>query len=256
MNILIVESENDQYFIEALVSSETEVICIDKYEYCSLDEKGEKLTKKLTATLTGLLTDKNRLVENGKMPKLGIILDMDNSTETERIKLINQCLQSAISNSESNLPKLKDGLKKINEFISYPIDSLIIMQIACFFTNIDGQGELETVLKEIKSKSSTFADCLYDGWLNCLKSKGKTFSNKKGESCDISDKELLKLWVDFYKRFDTLKRKDRDEKNTDWKGIMTGITKRGDSVNARGKDIFDLEHDKLNEIKTFLRLFD
>jgi hypothetical protein len=74
-------------------------------------------------------------------------------------------------------------------------------------------------------------------WKNCLTNKGKKIG-QKGEQCDISDKELLKLWVDFYKRFDTLKRNQRDEKNTDWKGIMRG--KKGEKLKkVRGEDIFD-----------------
>ena len=91
--------------------------------------------------------------------------------------------------------------------------------------------------------------------MHCLNDKNKKYG-KKGEPCDISDKEILKLWVDFYKRFDTLKRTDRDQKNTDWKGIMIGITKEGETLSrARGNEIFNMNHEKLNDIKEFLRMF-
>lgn len=243
MNVLIVESENDQYFIEVLIKniSDTNIYKIDDYKHSSLDEA------KLTLKIKSVLEDVYRGVS-----KIGIILDMDDSNKVRRIALVNKCLNKAFS--DLGYAETIE-LMNVNEFVSYKIDDYISINIACFFTNIDGQGELETVLWKIKSKPSVFADCLRDNWLNCLKSKDKVFSDEKNKPCDISEKELLKLQVDFYKRFDTLKRKDRDEKNTDWKGIMTGITKRNDTVNARGKDIFDLEHDKLNEIKTFLRLF-
>lgn len=245
-NILIVESENDQYFIEALVkqiSTETSVYRIDEYKHSSLDEKN------LTTQITNALTDVSRGVS-----KIGIILDMDDSTQKDRIDLINRCFKKAARDSGLSAPP---ELENMNKFLSYRIreDEDLKTQIACFFTNIDGQGELETVLWEIKSEESVFADCLKTGWLSCLKGK-KTFSDEKGKPCDISGKELLKLQIDFYKRFDTLKRADRDEKNTDWRGIMTGITKHhNEPVDARGEDIFNLNHEKLEDIKKFLKMF-
>ncbi|EDN68847.1 hypothetical protein BGP_5494 [Beggiatoa sp. PS] len=246
MNILIVESENDQYFIEALakkVSSENQVCRIDDYKYSSLDEK------KLTTVITGAL-DRVRNIS-----KLGIILDMDNSTPEKRIQLINKCLKNSFH--ERNYPVPCNLLTNIKEFITNPLDDYLNVKIACFFTNIDGEGELETVLKAIAFKPEpVFADCLYTGWKSCLEKNGKTIG-KRGEPCDISEKELLKLWVDFYKRFDTLKRRDRNEKNTDWKGIMLGIeNEKGKIKEARGKEIFDLQSDKLKELKSFLSMFD
>jgi hypothetical protein len=245
MNILIVESENDQYFIEALVknfSDETDIFRIDEYRHSSLDEK------KLTTQITNALTDISRGVS-----KIGVILDMDDSTKESRIGLINRCLEKSFS--DSGYPKIDALLTETNKFIACQIDDYLTVSISCFFTNVDGKGELETVLKEISSQPSIFADCLYEGWLHCLNDKNKKYG-KKGEPCDISDKEILKLWVDFYKRFDTLKRTDRDQKNTDWKGIMIGITKEGETLSrARGNEIFNMNHEKLNDIKEFLRMF-
>ncbi len=245
MNILIVESENDQYFIEALVknfSDETDIFRIDEYRHSSLDEK------KLTTQITNALTDISRGVS-----KIGVILDMDDSTKESRIGLINRCLEKSFS--DSGYPKIDALLTETNKFIACQIDDYLTVSISCFFTNVDGKGELETVLKEISSQPSIFADCLYEGWLHCLNDKNKKYG-KKGEPCDISDKEILKLWVDFYKRFDTLKRTDRDQKNTDWKGIMIGITKEDETLSrARGNEIFNMNHEKLNDIKEFLRMF-
>jgi len=248
MNILIVESENDQYFIEALakkVSLENKVCKIDTFKHSSFDEQGKKLTTQIISALSDI---------DRKLSKIGIILDLDKSNQIERINLINKCLKQALNDCGYNEPSI--FLSKINELISIPIDELLSIKVACFFTNIDGEGELETVLKAIKTKDSKFADCLYEGWLECLNKKGIKIVNQ-GESGDFNDKELLKLWVDFYKRFDTLKRKDRDEKNTDWRGIMTGITKKEDKLDCvRGEDIFDLQSEKLRELKSFLQLFD
>jgi hypothetical protein len=246
-NILIVESENDQYFIEALVkqvlSSDTDVCKVDEYKHSSLDEK------KLTIEITDSLTAANKNI----FTKIGIILDMDNSTEQERIDLINKCLGNSFNECGYAQP---DQLTRTKEFINCQTNDGSAIQISCFFTNIDGQGELETVLKAIKTKDSTFADCIYTGWLKCLEDKDKKYGSR-GETCDISDKEVLKLWVDFYKRFDTLTRQNRNETSTDWRGIMTGLTKNKKQLTeARGIKIFDLNSPKLDDIKSFLNMFD
>ncbi|MFO0211444.1 MAG: hypothetical protein ACK53E_11860, partial [Pseudanabaena sp.] len=60
-----------------------------------------------------------------------------------------------------------------------------------------------------------------------------------------------------YKRFDTLARNKRDEYNTDWRGIMTGLTKNNKLLSkARGIEIFDLNSTELDDIKSFLIMFD
>ncbi len=247
MNILIVESENDQYFIESLakkISAENKVFHIDRYEHCSLDET------KLTTKIKNVLLDKAR-----EISKIGIILDMDNDNKTSRIALINKCLDSILKENDIVQETLLTDIKK---FVTIPIDDSLERKVACFFTNIDGEGELETVLKAIKSDNynSIFADCLYDGWQTCLKQKGIKIVGK-GEAGDISDKELLKLWVDFYKRFDTLKKGDRNAETADSKGIWLGVTSKGKPLEkARGEEIFNLQSEKLADLRSFLEMFD
>ncbi len=256
MNILIVESENDQYFIEALakkISLENKVCKIDTFKHSSFDEQGKALTKQIAEVLPD--------VSRG-LKKIGIILDLDRASPNKRIELINKCLKKALIDSNYIEPAIL--LSNINEFIEIQKDKFLKIKVACYFTNIDGKGELETVLKEISTKEPKFADCLYEGWQECLKQKGIKIVEPGEEGGDLTTKELVKLWVDFYVRFDTLSKKDRQqaEKNTDWSGVMTGVTKkRGnrESVHlksARGEEIFNLQHEKLNDLKTFLRLFD
>ncbi len=246
MNILIVESQNDQYFIEALaqkVSQENRVCRIDEFKHSSLDSR--KLTIEIGAALT------TRGVQ-----KVGIILDIDASNETERLTLVNECIYKAIVNNgleaeNSQIP----SITTIKQLTPFPLNNDITIQIACYFTNVDGQGELETILKAIKSKESPFADCLYQGWKTCFESKGKRLV-QRGQQGDITDKELLKLWVEFYKRFDTLSKGKRNHKTTDWKGIWTGKTQRDELVEARGETIFDIDNSILDDLRSFLILFD
>ena len=249
MNILIVESENDQYFVEALVkflnTANTIVCCIDDFKYSSLDQV--KLKTQIGSAL----------VELG-ISKIGIILDMDDADKESRIRLINEALVVALNENFADDFEILQLLTNTNEFIEIHSSVLTTVSLACYFTNVDGNGELETLLKEIKKKDSTFADCLLEGWQDCLIQKGKKVVTR-GQQGDITDKELLKLWVDFYKRFDTLKKSDRGEKTTGWKGIWLDevVVKKGETktIPARGKDIFDLSSDVLKEIKDFLLLF-
>jgi hypothetical protein len=246
MNILIVESENDQYFIQALanfLNTKTTVCKIDDYRHSSLDET------KLKTQIGSALTTKG-------ISKIGVILDMDDSTIENRIKLINDCLINALKDNFDNDFKISKQLEKPNEFISVEIDKLTTIGFACYFTNVDGNGELETILKAIKNQDSNFADCILEGWHDCIVSKGKKVV-KRGESGDITDKELLKLWVDFYKRFDTLKKGNRNKDTTDWKTIWLGRTNdKGEFIAPpRGRDIFSLESNILDDLKAFLALF-
>jgi hypothetical protein len=253
MNVLIVESENDEYFIEALIAQlrqqQTDVCSIDFYRHSSLSPK------KLTDVLTTALTD----VTGRGVRKIGVILDLDDDTVENRLNLVNQCFKNAFKELiDNDLDKL---LTSTGEMINIKIDEYITIQFACYFMNVDGNGELETVLKAIKKKDSIFADCLVDSWQPCFEAKGKKLQQKKGEQADISNKDITKLWVDFYKRFDTIsKRDDRTAQKTDWKGIWTGETapnKYGETkkLKPRGADIFDLNHVKLADLNQFLKLF-
>ena len=244
MNILIVESETDEFFIQALVnkfSIDNKVCCIDEFKHSSLSKE------KLQIQIASALRDINR---GAGVSKIGIILDLDNSNQMDRISLINSSITQALIDLNYAVPDVL--LVDVNTFISIPIDSELNIKMACYFTNVDGQGELETILKEISTQESIFADCLEHSWRNCITQKGKNIvgPNKQG---DITEKEILKLWVDFYKRFDTLKKSDRDYKNTNWKGIMLGNSSK-DNV-ARGESIFDLDAPILSELKSFLGLF-
>lgn len=248
MNILIVESENDQYFIQALVNflnnTDTEVCCINDFKHSSVDEAGSELKIQIGSAL--LLRG---------VSKIGVMLDMDAQTLDNRIKLVNKALDAALKENFSTDVKISKPIERTNEFIDINKDELLTVKFACYFTNIDGQGELETLLKEIKSQDSVFADCLLEGWQTCLKEKGKKIVGRD-ESGDITHKEILKLWVDFYKRLDTIKKGKRNENTTNWKNICLGtVDKKKKIIPPTVKDIFKLDHEKLNELTTFLKLF-
>ncbi|MBD2136430.1 hypothetical protein H6F32_02255 [Anabaena sp. FACHB-1237] len=224
-NILIVESKNDQYFLQAIIrylNFNIEVapaIMIAEDDYKSMEGLNPK---KLKDALNDLKTD----IQKGKIEKIGIVIDIDDKQEIERINFVNDCLQAVFP--ETKL------LKEIKNFIDINFDGFNF-QIACYFTNVNGEGELETVLKMIKKKDSIYADCL-DSWRNCLLTHGK----------EIKIKDVNKFWVSMYLRFDTCSNKEKRqaEKKCSFEYAM-----------KEKAEIWDFEHPILNDLKDFLQMF-
>ncbi|MHC5727077.1 MAG: DUF3226 domain-containing protein [Nostoc sp.] len=226
-NILIVESKNDKYFLQAIIrylnlNIEVDPILISEEDYKSMEGLDKK---KLTNALKDLKAD----IQKGEIERVGIIIDIDNYQEIDRINFINECVQEAFP--ETPL------LIKVKEFVNLTLDELNI-QLACYFTNLDGQGELETVLKTIKIQGSVHADCL-ESWKDCLQKNGQ----------EITVKEFNKFWVDMYIRFDTCSKNEK--KQAERKCSMKGF----DYVMTHKTTIWDFEHPALNDLKDFLQLF-
>jgi hypothetical protein len=223
-NILIVESNNDKYFFQSLIKhikSDLEIVApifLDE-DYRAMDGSD---AKKLTNALKDLKAD----IQKEDIGRVGIILDIDRYSETERIKLINECVIKVFPASKP--------LDRINQFIDLNFDDYQI-QIACYFTNVDEQGELETVLKNIKSQDATHADCL-ESWRECLRSKAK----------GITDKKFDKLWITNYIRYDTSTKDDNKHVNTQ---LTLNYALQNKSY------IWNLDHPTLDKLKLFFRLF-
>jgi hypothetical protein len=210
-----VESHNDKFFIEKMSDalglgniSIDEPIC-NLYDFECLDgltNLGHKLSEVKTRV--------------DKYEKIGIILDADNEGIEKRIEFINGYLSGICSDAK---------LTQINKFVkSVELD----VEIGCYIMNVDGNGELDTVLKAIKSKESVYADCL-EAWKKCLAAKNK----------EIKQKDFDKFWVSNYLRFDTCNK--REQKQAD---------KKCKSEMAIKKDIWDFNNPILDDLKRFLRL--
>lgn len=216
-NILIVESDNDKYFIESLINYLNLTITVDRpicNEYECLGGLGN-LEEKLISV--------SKKIKKNSIEKIGIILDADSEGIENRITLINNCIRTL-----EDVPN-DFTITKINEFIK--IKSLEV-EIGCYITNKDGFGELETVLKAIASEDTTYADCL-EAWRNCLTSKDKTIKNK----------DFDKFWVNNYLRFDTCTKQEQKQADKNCKNEV-----------AIRKNIWDFENTILEDLKEFLRL--
>ena len=225
-NILIVESKNDKYFIQSLINylnCKIEVappIYIKENDYKPLGGLDKK-------KLEGAIKEVKAEISKKGIQKVGIIIDIDNHTKEERLKFINDCIGNVFPETQkiSNTGEFVDAITQTGDDV----------KLSCYFTNIDGQGELETVLKTIKNEDSTHADCL-EAWKHCIETKGK----------QIKDKDLNKFWVNMYIRYDT---PSIEEKN------QAGTKCTIEYVMKNKPNIWDFKHPALNDLKEFLKLF-
>ena len=204
-NLLILESENDKFFIEALVKYLNLDIELGKpicniYEYECIGGIS-RLSERLKALKTKIL--------KGDIDKIGIIFDADKVGIEDRKKQI-----------QIEIEKLKENLD----------DDFNNIEFKIFILNKDGFGELETVLKHIKSKDSTIADCL-NAWQKCLPNNEK-----------LNQKEFDKFWIQIYQRYDCCSKREKK--------------RAGEKCNNEvsfTKDIYDLDNVILEDLKIFLR---
>ena len=225
-NIVIVESKNDAIFMKAIVDfincdiQIEEPIFIDDYE--SLEGLNET---KLITTLKALDAD----LQKRDIEKIGIIIDIDNDSEQERLELVNKCIKKVFES---------ETLSSTKQFIDISGDNGTNTKLACYFTNVGGKGELETLLKAIKARDSPYADCL-NSWKTCLESQGKK----------INQKDFDKFWVSNYIRFDTCSK--QEQKQAGRKCSMSEF----DYVMEHKKNIWDWDNPTLDDLKEFFKLF-
>lgn len=225
-NILIVESANDKFFIQAMIQNlkieNTEIAENFLVEIDDFEELDGLNLEKLKLALRNIQS-RARKEEIGK---IGVILDIDDKTKKERIALVNDAI--------SDVFKKENSLVDINSFSDISIDKNTEAQIACYFTNVNGEGELETLLRAIKNADSQYADCL-ESWQQCL------------ENCKVKPlkkKDFDKFWVNIYVRYDTCSKSDAKQAG-----------RKCNNEAAMFKPIWDFQHQHLQELTAFLNMF-
>ncbi|MEG5028846.1 hypothetical protein QUB36_25345 [Microcoleus sp. AT8-B1] len=225
-NIVIVESKNDAIFMKAMVEKLNCDIQVEKPIYIEDYERLEGLSEtKLITTLKALEAD----LQKRDIEKIGIIIDIDNYSEPERLQWVNKCIQQVFES---------ETLSSTKQFIDIGGDNGTKAKLACYFTNVGGKGELETLLKAIKARESPHADCL-NSWKTCIESQGQ----------QINQKDFDKFWVSIYLRYDTCSNQEQQQAGR--KCTMSGF----DYVMKHKKDIWDWDNPAFDDLKEFFTLF-
>ena len=224
-NIVIVESKNDAIFMKAMVEFLSCDIQIEPPIYIDYECLEGLSETKLITTLKALEAD----LQKRDIEKIGIIIDIDTDSEQERLELVNKCIKQVFES---------ETLSSTKQFIDICGDNGTKAKLACYFTNVGGKGELETLLKAIKAEDSPYADCL-DSWKTCIESLGKK----------INQKDFDKFWISNYIRYDTCSK--QDQKQAERKCSMH----RFDYVMEHKKDIWDWKNSALDDLKEFFTLF-
>ena len=170
-----------------------------------------------------------RKIDRKDIEKIGIIIDIDNYSEQERLKFVDRCIKQVFE---------AESLSSTKQFIDICTEHGTNAKLACYFTNFEGKGELETLLKAIKARESPYADCL-DSWKTCIESQGK----------QINQKGFDKFWVSIYLRYDTCS--DNEQQQAGRKCTMSGF----DYVMEHKKDIWNWDNPALDDLKEFFTLF-
>lgn len=256
--LIITESPNDQYFVMALLRhlglSDVDVqklIETDELQYDTLQDFEGDDGKTYKGLSPKAITQKFKTInrELGKkyeeLDQIGLIIDADTDGVKNRIGQINAALAEvwglgAGEIKQENMPA-PFQIQKNGETFS--------LNIVVFCMKVGEQGELETVLHQIKSQRAVYADCL-ENWRNCASRQEPPYA--------VSDKEMSKLAMQFYLRYDTLDKKFRNEYYTNFEAIMIGKSfQKTDNkeVKARATEIFDFDSEYLSDLKQFLNTF-
>jgi hypothetical protein len=237
---IIVEDESDKYTFEAIIrhiklQNNLSVTATPNIEWKSISKEGYPANA-LIRGLRDLISD----ISNEKYDKIAIIRDMDMDSKEEMLAIVNHALAEAFS-SEAEIRVIED----VNTLVPFTFkqsgtENPIVVYFSCYFVHVFNEkgvakGEIEDILKAIKTKPSPIADCIDEHLPHCLK-----VNNEK----QLREKDLVKLWFNHYQRYDTLVKKDR-------KNPFTGI----EFIMQNRTDIFDFDKDlrEFNELKNFLR---
>lgn len=221
-NILIVESDNDKFFLEALIEKMNLQIDIESRPFCQIDDyecmEGDSKNK-LIAALSAIRNRSRKEPINA----IGIIIDQDDKEASARIKQVNEAIEESFG--------VKKCISEIGEFETVPVDDDTNTKIGLYLQNVKGRGNLETILKTIHKEDATHANCL-NAWKKCIEDGGH----------NLKESDFDKFWVQIYQRYDQCSKKERKQAG-----------RKCNNEASMKKDIWDFNHEVLNQLKAFLK---
>jgi hypothetical protein len=237
---IIVEDNSDKYTLEAILRNmaNQDKAIVASAETVDWEIRSAESNLENPTGLAESIESVLREIPMGKYDKIGLVWDTDNFTAAERVLQFNNAINKAIKNHTKKYPEnvanIIAPLTEINQFVPLEVNGVAV-QVGCYFIHHNGTGEMEDLLKAIKNKPSPIADCVDKLMPGCMQENGEVTPKNK---------DLVKLWINHYQRYDTLEPKDRKEKSTKWENVM-----------LHRSDIFDFnraDQPALDELKFFL----
>ncbi len=238
-NLIIVESPNDEAFIrlvlDFLAITNTEATLINSTEidhlhnFVGTDGKEKRGKDALPEKMEML--KRELLTHYAQLQHISVIVDIDtpkspNGGKDKSLQLINDSFEKAFSIS----PNLIEVATPSNISTSIAGENVTI-DVSCFLIQDEtGAGNLDILLKKIAINSCV--EC------ECLELMSKCIFDKTSKEM----RDFTKQWVNYYLRSNASK----NQLNNAEKRLHEVITEQG-------KDIFNLNHSLLNELKSYLQ---
>ncbi len=218
-NVIIVEGITDKFFLEGYIAYLKTVF---PKEYILIkNAKGQD-------GVTRILKAQQININKGETQNIGILIDADDAGITTKIKeKINPAIKEAFG--------VENAIDAPNKPIAVSFGRKTV-NIFCHIFNFDGKGELEDVLKEIRSDKNTRSPACLDKFVECLSDFNEAYP----------EKEYKKNFIYFY-GYDCIK----SEGTLDSETIKSRL-KKGEYYTPL---YWNFEHDRLKELKDFLELF-
>ncbi len=255
--ILIVESHNDVAFYNKLYSlaikeNEENDNLVDivefedlhNFDYNGTIQRGYSL-KCLTAKLENIKRQLDKPTYQ-HVNHIAVIVDVDFPSDKKpnkeqdggkenRLYQVSKAINTVFG-TKLNFEESGEG-NIIKSTISLDEDTVIDnFFFSCFLTkNTNNQGNLDYLLMDLasKKKEAHHANCLF-AWQDCLKINNK----------EIKEGYLIKLWVDYYIRFDTASSKEKSDAEIKLKFPYV--------MENKGEDIFTFDDAILIPFKDYL----
>ena len=230
MKRIIVESKNDKAFFEGLlkhIAPSSDIDFVNVFDGLEYEKEDGTLVRGLSqSSLQKALGRAKVMIENKRSAiQIGILIDADKTNIGQpgmrggienRLQSVNEAVKAVfgVSPNFTEMCCAKSDFKTIT--VETNIFATINIEIACHFVNVNGEGELETLLRAIAHKDKAFAANCLDAWRKCYTEKlpeiAENFKIKNIENFDA--KELGKIWHEFYKTYDALLEQELDHWKT------------------------------------------
>ncbi len=220
-NIIIVEGVTDQRFLEGYIAYLQETF---PKKYLLIDDIQRACGQDAIATT---LNSQKISIKKGEVKNIGIILDADSDGITAKIESkVNPAIEKAFG---------------VRDALSAPVKKCLInyenreISMFCYIFNVDGKGELEDILIEIRTDKNAGIPLCLNSFVSCMQGFNEAYPEKGYK------KELVYLYG-----YECISKEGYDTE------IIRSKLKKCDYYYPK---YWNFEHDLLNDLKYFFDLF-